>query len=383
MSRLLRCPHGHEWHTDAHGSPSACPVCSGETVFSTVIHSTPHPMNELPPSIAGYEILAEVGRGGMGIVYKARDLTRNRDVALKVILKERLANTEVLQRFRREAQAAARLSHPNIVAVYDSDQDGDTHYLAMEYVPGLTLQKLVEQSGPLAVPQACDFVRQTALGLQHAVRTGAGPPRHQAVEPDGRRSRVARCRRGRWSRCSTWAWPASTRPATFRRLLTTLTRDGSVIGTPDYIAPEQLENPHGADIRADLYSLGCTFYFLLTGQVPFPGGTLIQKLDRQRWETSAVGRSAAVRDAAGGRRRGAPAHGEASRRPLSHARRTGRRSRTTGAHRHIAGRPSAGCDPAQRGRSPAIRVWCWASASCQTDSPPSPPRRIARFACGT
>jgi tRNA A-37 threonylcarbamoyl transferase component Bud32 len=284
MSRLLRCTHGHEWHSDASGSPSVCPVCSQDTIASTVLVPAPQPTAEPPPNITGYEILAEVGRGGMGIVYKARDLTRNRDVALKVILKERIANAEALQRFRREAQAAARLSHPNIVAVYDYDQDGDTHYLAMEFVPGLTLQRLVDQSGPLAVPHACDFVRQLALGLQHAseqalVHRDIKPSNVMAVMPGSRLPPrplvklldmgVARLYQARDFQNDS---------------ITTLTRDGVVVGTPDYIAPEQLENPHGADIRADLYSLGCTFYFLLSGQVPFPGGTLIQKLDRQRWE---------------------------------------------------------------------------------------------------
>jgi serine/threonine-protein kinase len=239
-----------------------------------------------PPAIAGYEILGVLGHGGMGIVYKARQLSRDRLVALKVIRKERLAHPEVVRRFRREAQAAARLSHPNIVAVYEFDQDGDTHYLAMEYVAGVTLQRLVHQSGPLPVAEACDFVRQAALGLQHAseqalVHRDIKPGNLMAVVPPGGPlwSRpliklldmgVARLYRfGDFSEDS----------------LSTLTRDGSVLGTPDYVAPEQLEDPHKADIRADLYSLGCTFYFLLSGQVPFPGGTLVQKLDRQRWET--------------------------------------------------------------------------------------------------
>jgi hypothetical protein len=238
------------------------------------------------PAVSGYEILGELGRGGMGIVYQARDRARDRLVALKVIRKERLSHPEMVSRFRREAQAAARLSHPNIVVVYEADQVGETHYLAMEYVPGVTLQRLVEQLGPLAVELACDFVRQTALGLQHAVEQALvhrdiKPANLMVVAPPGR--------------------PLPRRPVVkildmgvarlyeMRGLhedsITTLTRDGAVIGTPDYVAPEQLENPHGADIRADLYSLGCTFYFLLSGRVPFPGGTLIQKLDRQRWET--------------------------------------------------------------------------------------------------
>src|SRR5262249_54581148 len=122
----------------------------------------------------------ELGRGGMGVVYKARRLDGGRVVALKVILKERLGSPEVVNRFRREALAAARLSHPNIVRVYESDQEGDTHFLAMEYVPGVTLQRLVEQSGPLPAARACDFVRQAALGLGHAAEQGLV---HRDIKP--------------------------------------------------------------------------------------------------------------------------------------------------------------------------------------------------------
>jgi serine/threonine protein kinase len=103
----------------------------------------------------------------MGIVYKARDLARNRTVAIKVIRKDRLIHADSVARFRREAQAAARVADANVVRVYDSDHAGDTHYLVMEYVDGVTLQKLLDQEGPLAVALACEYVRQTALGLQH------------------------------------------------------------------------------------------------------------------------------------------------------------------------------------------------------------------------
>jgi serine/threonine protein kinase len=335
MPRLLRCANGHEWEapteqTSAAGSAvAACPVCGAaestapasdlpRTVAATPPFFSPsqppmpsergrtdsNPAHGLP-AVAGYEILEEVGRGGMGVVYRAREVERDRIVALKIIRRERLSSTDIVNRFRREAQAAARLSHPNIVSVYASDQDGDVHYLAMEYVPGITLQQLVDRSGPLPIGQACDFVRQTALGLQHAaeqalvhrdvkpanlmvVVTGVG----QDSDPD----------RFRQDRNPDLQRPSGTMRPIVKILdmgvarlyqlahapeesLTTLTRDGAVIGTPDYVAPEQLEDPHGADIRADLYSLGCTFYFLLTGKVPFPGGTLIQKLDRQRKET--------------------------------------------------------------------------------------------------
>lgn len=307
MTHLLRCPNGHEWEVSAAaalsgGSTSPCPVCGStekNDSASTLFVPPPPPPDDRAsdsplPSVEGYEIRSELGRGGMGIVYKARQTARDRLVALKVFRKERLAHPEALRRFRREAQAAARLSHPNIVVVYESDQDGDTHFLAMEYVPGITLQTLVEHNGPLPAALACDFVRQAALGLQHAVEQALV---HRDIKPANLMV-VA---------------PNSTSPQPGQRIvlpprplvkildmgvarlyqlrdlgedsLTTLTRDGAVLGTPDYIAPEQLEDPHKADIRADLYSLGCTFYYLLSGRVPFPGGTLIQKLDRQRWQT--------------------------------------------------------------------------------------------------
>jgi hypothetical protein len=291
IPRLFRCANGHQWDSAAHDA-SVCPVCGApepNAVPTTVTLSEVDPSQEFDPpapAVAGYEILGVLGRGGMGIVYKARQLERDRVVALKVIRKERLAHPEVVRRFRREAQAAARLSHPNIVSVYESDQFGDTHYLAMEYVAGVTLQRLVEQSGPLPVAEACDFVRQTALGLQHAaeqslVHRDVKPGNLMAVVPPGGPL---------WSRPVIKLLDMGVARLYQPRDLTeeslsTLTRDGSVLGTPDYVAPEQLEDPHKADIRADLYSLGCTFYFLLSGRVPFPGGTLVQKLDRQRWET--------------------------------------------------------------------------------------------------
>ena len=288
----MRCSNGHEWEAVADdpapggGTVLGCPVC-GAPQWSPVGPETPPPgpSDEPWPVVPGYEVLGEIGRGGMGVVYKARHLKLNRLTALKVIRKERLAHPDAVRRFRREAQAAARLSHPNIVLVYECDQDGDTHFLAMEYVPGLTLQRLVEQSGPLSVGQACHLMRQAALALQHASEQGlvhrdVKPSNLMVVAPGGKpppRPVVKVLDMG----------VARLHPSAnaVEESMTTLTRDGAVIGTPDYVAPEQLENPHGADMRADLYSLGCTFYFLLSGRVPFPGGTLLQKLDRQRWET--------------------------------------------------------------------------------------------------
>src|SRR5262245_11944739 len=259
MSTRFRCANGHEWEGPAGDATPpggvACPVCGSLDRTLTAPPTLPGarpptPLSGLdlaraaadaPPALANFEILEEIGRGGMGIVYRARQRDRDRVVALKVIRKERLGNPDMLTRFRREAQASLRVLHPNIVQVYEADQEADTHFLAMEFVPGITLQKLVEQTGPLPIPLACDFVRQAALGLQHAREKGLvhrdiKPANLMVVLPNG--------------------LPLPPRPlvkildmgvARLYQLglggpevsLTTLTRDGSVIGTPDYIAPEQ------------------------------------------------------------------------------------------------------------------------------------------------
>jgi eukaryotic-like serine/threonine-protein kinase len=312
MPRLLSCPRGHQWEeaeeSAAQGDTLSCPVCglatsvppttgpaaksdNAPTVLQIASRSpagSSAATDQPPPSLPDFEILEEIGRGGMGIVYRARQLSDQQIVAIKVIRKDRLQHEEAVRRFRREAQAAARLSHPNIVKVFDSDRAGDTHYLVMEYVNGITLERLIEQQGPLTIPQACDFIRQAALGLQHAHEQALV---HRDIKPS--------------NLMVTPAPASSDLPATAYQVkvldmgvarvlqlggqspsesLSTLTQAGAVIGTADYVAPEQLEDPHGADIRADLYSLGCTFYFLLTGQVPFPGGSLLSKLDKQRWQ---------------------------------------------------------------------------------------------------
>ena len=303
---MLTCPRGHQWEDTgdwaAQGDALPCPVC-GEVVSAaipvstndtaTILQANVLPLSRLgaldqaPPELPDFEIFEEIGRGGMGIVYRARQRRDQAVVAIKVIRKDRLQHEEAVRRFRREAQAAARLSHPNIVRVCDFDHAGDTHYLVMEYVPGITLERYVEDYGPLSIPQACDFIRQAALGLQHAqdqalVHRDIKPsnlmvtPIPQPHDLPETAYRVKLLDMG-------VARVLQLAGQTSGESLSTLTQGGSVIGTADYVAPEQLEDPHGADIRADVYSLGCTFYYLLTGQVPFPGGSLIQKLDKQRW----------------------------------------------------------------------------------------------------
>ncbi len=225
------------------------------------------------PAIPGYDILRPLAGGGMGMVYRASQQATGRPVAIKVIRPERLGSAAAIRRFQREALIAARLAHPHIVRVFAADQVDGVHYLVMEFIDGTDLGKLVQERGPLAESLACSCIRQAALGLQHAFEIGLVhrdvKPSNLMLGPDGTVKLLdlglARLREAPESEDSH------------------LTQAGGVLGTPDYMAPEQVEDPHRADVRSDLYSLGCTFFYLLTGQVVFPGGSMIQKLDRHRW----------------------------------------------------------------------------------------------------
>jgi serine/threonine protein kinase/CheY-like chemotaxis protein len=243
--------------------------------------------------IGEYEILSELGRGGMGVVYKARHLRMNRLVGLKVIDKNHLLNPNAVRRFYQEIEAAAKLSHPNVVMAFDAGQHQDTHYFAMEYVEGIDLARLVRDSGPIPAEQAADYIRQSALGLHHAYERGLVhrdiKPSNLLVtwvaDPGDQNSvggfKVARFR-SRFTRKSV-VKILDMGLARFGQAQEPMggldvTREGHVVGTADYMAPEQWMNPHTVDIRADLYSLGCTLYFLLTGQVPFPGDMPMEKM---------------------------------------------------------------------------------------------------------
>jgi serine/threonine-protein kinase len=235
-------------------------------------------------TIGPYVILDRLGEGGMGMVYKARHQHMQRIVALKVIRKERLANPEAVERFYREVRAAAQLAHPNIVMAYDAGEACNTHYLSMEYVEGVDLARLVKEKGPLPVAQACEYIRQAALGLQHASERGLV---HRDIKPHN----LLVSRADKESKTAARGDVVKILDMGLARLQsggdTGMTKDGAVIGTPDYLAPEQALNSKSADVRADLYSLGGTLYFLLTGQPPFLAEELTELLLKHQMEQPA------------------------------------------------------------------------------------------------
>lgn len=224
-----------------------------------------------PLVLGNYVLLEQLGGGGMGEVYKARHRSMNREVAVKVIRPERLQKKLALQRFQREIKIASLLNHPNIVRAFDALEDNGRMLLVLEYIEGTNLARLVREHGPLPVAQAVDYVRQAALGLQHAHEQGLV---HRDIKP----SNLLLDKTGTVKILDLGLARSTEESDDFA----TLTKEGTVLGTIDYISPEQAANSHTADIRADIYSLGATFYYLLTGQVPFPGQNLAEKLVKLR-----------------------------------------------------------------------------------------------------
>lgn len=221
--------------------------------------------------VGSYRLLDLLGVGGMGVVFKARHVRMDRVVALKVIGRGRLNRPKSIERFFREARAAALLQHPNIVLAFDADQAGATHYFAMEYVEGIDLRALVNHGGPLPVGEACEYIRQALVGLQHAFERGVV---HRDLKPSNLLLSAAP------------GQPPVVKILDFglARLANDeepephVTGPNTVVGTVDYLAPEQAQDAGAADVRSDIYSLGCTLFFLLTGQPPFNSGDLLQRI---------------------------------------------------------------------------------------------------------
>jgi response regulator RpfG family c-di-GMP phosphodiesterase len=211
--------------------------------------------------IGQYRLLEKVQKqGGMGTVYKALHVLLMKVVALKVLPADAMPSEAAVARFRREMKAVGRLDHPNIVQARDAGEMDGAHFLVMEFIDGIDLSTLLSYHGPVSIPDACELIRQAAVGLQHAFEQGLV---HRDLKPSnlmlaqGGIVKLLDLGLARLCDDSSTGSP--------------LTEPGQVMGTADYIAPEQAFGPHPVDVRADLYSLGCTLYHLLAGCAPFSG----------------------------------------------------------------------------------------------------------------
>jgi serine/threonine-protein kinase len=211
----------------------------------------------LGQKIPGYALLEKVGQGSMGVVFKARQLSMNRVVALKVLHPRLGSNAELLERMRREAHLAAKLSHNNIVQAIDFGSAGSVHYFVMEYVEGKTIRQELDAGKVFAEGEAVEIVLQAAQALEHAGRRGLV---HRDVKP----ANLVLTAEGVVKLADLGMARQARDPQADRR------ERGLAVGTPYYMAPEQIEGRQDVDIRADLYALGATLYHMTTGQPPFP-----------------------------------------------------------------------------------------------------------------
>jgi serine/threonine protein kinase len=225
-----------------------------------------------PLVLSPYHLLDLVGEGGVCKVFKAIHTQYGDIVAVKVVHAELRSNINVMDQFRVEMEIIATIDHPKFVKALDYQRVGDIPFFVMEFIDGMDLMRLVERVGPLPMTQACQWIHQAALGFQHAFETGLV---HRDVKPanliaayENEQLYILDIGLARLE------WSYRDASATY----TPATQGAALLGTPDYVAPEQALNPHEADIRADIYGLGCTLYHMLTGEPPFPGGSLARKL---------------------------------------------------------------------------------------------------------
>ena len=227
--------------------------------------------------LGSYKLLDLIGRGGMGAVYRAEHTGLRRQVALKVMSQRYLNNPRIVSRFLEEIRIVSELDHPNIVKAFDADYEQNRYFLVMEYVPGRSLDHWLEKEGRFFVGWACECIRQAAMGLQHAAERNLI---HRDVKP---------------SNLIVPEKPAANQPLV--KLLDFglafsvgetenfgFTQPGRTVGTLDYMAPEQSVSSRNIDARTDIYSLGCVFFHLLTGKLPFPGRNPIERLTRRMKE---------------------------------------------------------------------------------------------------
>ncbi|HUT92482.1 MAG TPA: serine/threonine-protein kinase [Thermoguttaceae bacterium] len=226
--------------------------------------------------IGNYIILEKIGQGGMGRVYRARHRRMDRIVALKLLPFSARESPEAIDRFELEVKAAARLSHPNIVTAHDADEAGGRYFLVMEYIDGVDLLTLVKERGPLPVDTAVDYVLQASAGLAYA---HSQKVIHLDIKPANLlldKSGTIKILDMGLARIDDLVSDIESAPAE------ELIQNGKVMGTVDYVPPERSSNPEAVDHRADIYSLGCTFYHLLTGRPPFSGSTILKRIRAHR-----------------------------------------------------------------------------------------------------
>lgn len=219
--------------------------------------------------LGAYSLIERIGAGGMGQVYKAVHCGSGRVVAIKTLPASTQHNSSVLARFEREARLATRLVHPNIIAAYEADEFNGTRFLVMQYIAGQDLSAAVKANGPLSVPQAINYIQQAARGLEFAHAAGVVhrdiKPGNLLLDHDGviKILDLGLARLESQDEVNAQA---------------ELTETGTVMGTIDYMAPEQAMSARNADARADIYSLGCSLYYLLTGRPIYEGDSLTAKL---------------------------------------------------------------------------------------------------------
>jgi eukaryotic-like serine/threonine-protein kinase len=223
-----------------------------------------------PLRIGKYDVLRHVASGGMGAVYQAFDIEAQRQVALKVLAPDMAANPKMCERFRREANAVAKLRHDNIVALYEFGEAAETYFLALEFVDGIDLLEHIRRHGKMRSELVRELLKQAVKALAHAHSQGLV---HRDIKPSNFLLAEKDSQPILKLTDLGLAWDpreGEIRPA----------RDGITLGTVDYISPEQAQDSARADVRSDIYSLGCTFYHLLTGQAPFHEGSPIERLTR-------------------------------------------------------------------------------------------------------
>lgn len=241
----------------------------------TTAHDSPDSAELAPPqddlatrkALGQYELKKKLGQGGMGAVYLAVDTSLKRSVALKILPREKAANPQLVKRFKAEAQNASQLTHDNIVAVYGAGEADGYLYIALEYVDGIDVHDLVQRRGVLPVKRSIDIIKQVGRALQHAFEQGIV---HRDIKPANlliRRDGIVKLADMGLAR------------AVDETLETSITRAGTTVGTVDYMSPEQARNSKSADVRSDIYSLGCTWYHMLTGSPPYSEGSLVNKLN--------------------------------------------------------------------------------------------------------